>query len=187
MSGIVKGVNCTWICLILLLCVFFTVHTKMYTKERTVRGLTSLCVWSFCVQNIHEFITARCCWYLYFVSYFDFLFSSSSWETIFSKSSEVVSPLELQCCRRLVQLCRDCLLVVYKFVSESRSSLTGLSPEWDDTRWERPTTILHLQKDPSITSAAIELEIQGYNYIVWLQATFTHCPCASWRAFAVNL
>uniref|UniRef100_A0A3P8NBP5 Tubulin tyrosine ligase-like family, member 7 n=1 Tax=Astatotilapia calliptera TaxID=8154 RepID=A0A3P8NBP5_ASTCA len=60
--------------------------------------------------------------------------TGSSWETIFSKSSEVVSPQELQCCRRLVQLCRDCLLVVYKFVSESRGSLTGLSPEWDDTR-----------------------------------------------------
>uniref|UniRef100_A0A8D0ARN2 Tubulin tyrosine ligase-like family, member 7 n=1 Tax=Sander lucioperca TaxID=283035 RepID=A0A8D0ARN2_SANLU len=63
-----------------------------------------------------------------------FLNTGSSWETIFSKSSEVVSPQELQCCRRLVQLCRDCLLVVYKFVSESRGSLTGLSPEWDDTR-----------------------------------------------------
>uniref|UniRef100_A0A7N8WS75 Tubulin tyrosine ligase-like family, member 7 n=1 Tax=Mastacembelus armatus TaxID=205130 RepID=A0A7N8WS75_9TELE len=60
--------------------------------------------------------------------------TGSSWETIFSKSSEVLSPQELQCCRRLVQLCRDCLLVVYKFVSESRGSLTGLSPEWDDTR-----------------------------------------------------
>ncbi|CAB1453125.1 unnamed protein product [Pleuronectes platessa] len=59
--------------------------------------------------------------------------TGSSWETIFSKSSEVVSPQELQCCRRLVQLCRDCLLVVFKFVSESRGSLTGLSPEWDDT------------------------------------------------------
>ncbi|XP_047443709.1 tubulin polyglutamylase TTLL7 isoform X1 [Mugil cephalus] len=59
--------------------------------------------------------------------------TGSTWETIFSKSSEVVSPQELQCCRRLVQLCRDCLLVVYKFVSESRGSLTGLSPEWDDT------------------------------------------------------
>ncbi|CDQ61379.1 unnamed protein product [Oncorhynchus mykiss] len=64
------------------------------------------------------------------------LFSNtgSSWETIFSKSSEVVSQQELQCCQRLVQLCRDCLLVVYKFVSESRGTLTGLSPEWDDTR-----------------------------------------------------
>ncbi|MEQ2311190.1 Tubulin polyglutamylase ttll7, partial [Ameca splendens] len=61
--------------------------------------------------------------------------TGSSWETIFSKSSEVVSPQELQCCRRLVQLCRDCLLVVYKFVSESRGSLMGLSPEWDDTRY----------------------------------------------------
>ncbi|XP_053716271.1 tubulin polyglutamylase TTLL7 isoform X3 [Synchiropus splendidus] len=59
--------------------------------------------------------------------------TGSSWDTIFHRSSEVVSPVELQCCRRLVQLCRDCLLVVFKFVSESRGSLTGLSPEWDDT------------------------------------------------------
>ncbi|KAI5614687.1 tubulin polyglutamylase TTLL7 isoform X1 [Silurus asotus] len=68
----------------------------------------------------------------------------SSWESIFSKSSEVVTPQELQCCQRLVQLCRDCLLVVYKFVAESRGSLTGLNPEWDDPSkvqggdgWER--------------------------------------------------
>uniref|UniRef100_A0AAR2JKT8 Tubulin tyrosine ligase-like family, member 7 n=1 Tax=Pygocentrus nattereri TaxID=42514 RepID=A0AAR2JKT8_PYGNA len=63
-----------------------------------------------------------------------FCSSGSSWESIFSKSAEVVTAQELQCCQRLVQLCRDCLLVVYKFVSDSRGSLTGLSPEWDDTR-----------------------------------------------------
>uniref|UniRef100_A0A3Q3MZN8 Tubulin tyrosine ligase-like family, member 7 n=1 Tax=Mastacembelus armatus TaxID=205130 RepID=A0A3Q3MZN8_9TELE len=75
--------------------------------------------------------------------------TGSSWETIFSKSSEVLSPQELQCCRRLVQLCRDCLLVVYKFVSESRGSLTGLSPEWDDTRYLLPVTSQFIMKWPS--------------------------------------
>ncbi|XP_076007517.1 tubulin polyglutamylase TTLL7 [Genypterus blacodes] len=75
--------------------------------------------------------------------------TGSSWESIFSKSSEVVSPQELQCCRRLVQLCRDCLLVVYKFVSESRGSLTGLSPEWDDTRYLLPVTSQFIMKWPS--------------------------------------
>ncbi|XP_019735778.1 tubulin polyglutamylase TTLL7 isoform X3 [Hippocampus comes] len=75
--------------------------------------------------------------------------SGYSWESIFSKSSEVVSPQELQCCRRLVQLCRDCLLVVYKFVSESRGSLTGLSPEWDDTRYLLPVTSQFIVKWPS--------------------------------------
>uniref|UniRef100_A0A7N6B7K1 Tubulin tyrosine ligase-like family, member 7 n=1 Tax=Anabas testudineus TaxID=64144 RepID=A0A7N6B7K1_ANATE len=74
--------------------------------------------------------------------------TGSSWETIFSKSSELVSPQELQCCRRLVQLCRDCLLVVYKFVSESRGSLTGLSPEWDDTSQENFD--LKFQQPPSL-------------------------------------
>ncbi|KAG9350889.1 hypothetical protein JZ751_024778 [Albula glossodonta] len=75
--------------------------------------------------------------------------SGSSWETIFSKSSEVVSPQELQCCQRLVQLCRDCLLVVYKFVADSRGSLTGLSPEWDDTRYLLPVTSQFIMKWPS--------------------------------------
>uniref|UniRef100_A0A8C7YVR6 Tubulin tyrosine ligase-like family, member 7 n=1 Tax=Oryzias sinensis TaxID=183150 RepID=A0A8C7YVR6_9TELE len=74
--------------------------------------------------------------------------TGSSWETIFSKSSEVASPQELQCCRRLVQLCRDCLLVVYKFVSESRGSLSGLSPEWDDTRYGLPVTSQFIMKWP---------------------------------------
>ncbi|XP_028855652.1 tubulin polyglutamylase TTLL7 isoform X2 [Denticeps clupeoides] len=59
--------------------------------------------------------------------------SGSSWESSFGRSSEVVTVQELQCCRRVVQLCKDCLLVVYKFVQDSRGSLTGLSPEWDDT------------------------------------------------------
>ncbi|XP_071844144.1 uncharacterized protein [Apostichopus japonicus] len=51
-------------------------------------------------------------------------FSSAgdSWETMFSKSSESVTPVEMSCCRRVVQLCRDCLLIVYQFAAESRSN-----------------------------------------------------------------
>ncbi|KAF7665917.1 hypothetical protein LDENG_00127100 [Lucifuga dentata] len=85
--------------------------------------------------------------------------TGSSWETIFSKSSEMVSPQELQCCRRLVQLCRDCLLVVYKFVSESRGSLTGLSPEWDDTRYLLPVTSQFIVKWPSSSFGRISSAI----------------------------
>ncbi|XP_046892762.1 tubulin polyglutamylase TTLL7 isoform X1 [Hypomesus transpacificus] len=86
--------------------------------------------------------------------------TGSSWETIFSKSSEMVTPQQLQCCKRLVQLCRHCLLVVYKFVSESRGSLTGLSPEWDDTRYLLPVTSQFVMKWPSssfgrVSSAAM--------------------------------
>ncbi|KFQ01138.1 Tubulin polyglutamylase TTLL7, partial [Leptosomus discolor] len=64
-----------------------------------------------------------------------FCHSGSSWETIFSKSSEVVTPEQLQCCQRVVQLCKHCLLVVYKYSSDSRGSPTGVSPHWDDTRY----------------------------------------------------
>ncbi|NWV84807.1 TTLL7 polyglutamylase, partial [Dasyornis broadbenti] len=61
--------------------------------------------------------------------------SGSSWETIFSKGSEVVTPEQLQCCQRIVQLCKHCLLVVYKYSSDSRGSPTGMSYHWDDTRY----------------------------------------------------
>ncbi|XP_048108998.1 tubulin polyglutamylase TTLL7 isoform X2 [Alosa alosa] len=62
--------------------------------------------------------------------------SGSSWEGIFNRSSEVVTAQELRCCQRVVQLCRDCLLVVYKFVQDSRGTISGLSSEWEDTSFQ---------------------------------------------------
>ncbi|KAG8437206.1 hypothetical protein GDO86_008050 [Hymenochirus boettgeri] len=64
--------------------------------------------------------------------------SGTSWETIFCKSTEVVTPQQFQCCQRLVQLCKDCLLVVYKYATDSRGSVAGVSPDWDDTRYLFP-------------------------------------------------
>ncbi|XP_021567239.1 tubulin polyglutamylase TTLL7-like [Carlito syrichta] len=60
--------------------------------------------------------------------------SGSSWESIFSKSPEVVTPLQLQCCQRLVELCKQCLLVVYKYATDTRGSLSGLGPDWGHSR-----------------------------------------------------
>lgn len=73
----------------------------------------------------------------------------SSWECVFNKTSEVVNAQELRCCQRVVQLCRDCLLIVYKFVADSRGSLSGLSPDWDDTRYLLPVTSQFIIKWPS--------------------------------------
>ncbi|XP_025913425.1 tubulin polyglutamylase TTLL7 [Apteryx rowi] len=75
--------------------------------------------------------------------------SGSSWETIFSKSTEVVTPEQLQCCQRIVQLCKQCLLVVYKYSSDSRGSLTGISPKWDDTRYLLPGPSQFIMKSSS--------------------------------------
>ncbi|XP_069088305.1 tubulin polyglutamylase TTLL7 [Pleurodeles waltl] len=66
--------------------------------------------------------------------------SGTSWETIFSKSTEMASPLQLQCCQRLVKLCKDCLLLVYKYAMDARGSVTGVNPDWDDTRYLIPVT-----------------------------------------------
>ncbi|XP_067845745.1 tubulin polyglutamylase TTLL7 [Heptranchias perlo] len=60
--------------------------------------------------------------------------SGSSWETMFNRSAEAATSQELQCCQRLVQLCKDCLLVVYRFAADSKGSLPGFSHEWEDNR-----------------------------------------------------
>ncbi|XP_019631297.1 PREDICTED: tubulin polyglutamylase TTLL7-like isoform X2 [Branchiostoma belcheri] len=57
--------------------------------------------------------------------------SQCSWETIFSKSTDVISPLEMSCCRRIVQLCRQCLLIVYQFAAETKNAV---APEPVKTR-----------------------------------------------------
>ncbi|XP_052777435.1 tubulin polyglutamylase TTLL7-like isoform X2 [Mya arenaria] len=49
----------------------------------------------------------------------------SSWETIFSKSSDAIDETELNCCRRIVQLCKDCLLIVYQFAAEAKTASQG--------------------------------------------------------------
>ncbi|XP_067892442.1 tubulin polyglutamylase TTLL7 [Heterodontus francisci] len=64
--------------------------------------------------------------------------SGSSWETMFNRSAETATPQELQCCQRLVQLCKDCLLVVYRFATDSKGSLPGFSHEWEDNRYLPP-------------------------------------------------
>ncbi|XP_028413056.1 tubulin polyglutamylase TTLL7-like [Dendronephthya gigantea] len=40
-----------------------------------------------------------------------------SWETMFIKSTDTLAPLEMSCCRRVVSLCKECLLVVYVFAA----------------------------------------------------------------------
>ncbi|XP_042319299.1 tubulin polyglutamylase TTLL7 isoform X3 [Sceloporus undulatus] len=72
--------------------------------------------------------------------------SGSSWETIFSKSTEVVTADQLQCCQRIVELCKQCLLVVYKYSADSRGSLTGINPEWDNTRYSLPGPLQFIMK-----------------------------------------
>ncbi|XP_034978532.1 tubulin polyglutamylase TTLL7 isoform X1 [Zootoca vivipara] len=72
--------------------------------------------------------------------------SGSSWETIFSRSTEAVTDDQIQCCQRIVDLCKQCLLVVYKYSADSRGSLTGVYPDWDDTRYSLPGPLQFIMK-----------------------------------------
>lgn len=63
-----------------------------------------------------------------FFEKFSFIFSGpAGWETIFSKSTENISETDLNCCRRIVQLCKDCLLIVYQFAADAKSTSTNTS------------------------------------------------------------
>lgn len=77
----------------------------------------------------------------------------NSWETIFSKSTEVISMTEMSCCRRIVQLCRDCLLIVYQFAADAKAAgaasvvTQGTTPQESDMRH---TDVIH--RTPDLTS-----------------------------------
>lgn len=43
-----------------------------------------------------------------------------SWESIFSKSSFQVTESEFKCCYRIVELCKDCVLIVYQYAFEQK-------------------------------------------------------------------
>uniref|UniRef100_A0A452R4A3 Tubulin tyrosine ligase like 7 n=1 Tax=Ursus americanus TaxID=9643 RepID=A0A452R4A3_URSAM len=77
--------------------------------------------------------------------------SGSSWESIFSKSPEVVTPLQLQCCQRLVELCKQCLLVVYKYATDSRGSLSGIGTDWGNSRYLLPGSTQFFMRTPAYT------------------------------------
>ncbi|XP_074077912.1 tubulin polyglutamylase TTLL7 isoform X3 [Macrotis lagotis] len=75
--------------------------------------------------------------------------SGSSWETAFSRSTEALTPQQLQCCQQLVQLCKHCLLVVYKHASDCRASASSVCPDWENTRYLLPATTQFILKTPS--------------------------------------
>ncbi|XP_069795454.1 tubulin polyglutamylase TTLL7 isoform X2 [Narcine bancroftii] len=60
--------------------------------------------------------------------------SRSSWETMFNRNVEGLTPQELRCCQRLVQLCKDCLILVYRYAADFKGSLPGFVHECDDHR-----------------------------------------------------
>lgn len=78
-----------------------------------------------------------------------FCYSGSSWESIFSKSPEVVTPLQLQCCQRLVELCKQCLLVVYKYAADTSGSLSGIGTDWGNSRYLLPGSTQFFMRTPT--------------------------------------
>ncbi|CAL1536025.1 unnamed protein product [Lymnaea stagnalis] len=92
-------------------------------------------------------------------------FSSSqqTWESIFSKSTENIAAEELNCCRRIVQLCKDCLLIVYKFADEAKNQNLNPNIESQDLAVQ--------QKENKQTNASV-----GYTAVHDLKANMSWSP-----------
>lgn len=50
-----------------------------------------------------------------------------SWETIFSKSTFNITENELKCCYRIIDLCKDCVLIVYQYAFEQNQPVKSES------------------------------------------------------------
>ncbi|KAG8519467.1 Tubulin polyglutamylase TTLL7 [Galemys pyrenaicus] len=82
--------------------------------------------------------------------------SGSSWENIFSKSPDLVTPLQLQCCQRLVELCKQCLLMVYKYTNDTRGSFSGIGLDWGGAQFFMRTPSYNLKyNSPGITRSSV--------------------------------
>jgi hypothetical protein len=46
------------------------------------------------------------------------LILNSSWESLFVKSTNYLSTIELDCCYRFVELCKEALFIVYRYSIE---------------------------------------------------------------------
>merc|ERR1712002_546760 len=56
--------------------------------------------------------------------------SKTSWEVILNNRGDrdgQMNQVHVDCCRRIVQLCKDCLLIVYQFANESKRTTTTIS------------------------------------------------------------
>ena len=53
-----------------------------------------------------------------FIQFFYFILRN--WESIFSKSSFNITENELKCCHRIIELCKDCVLIVYQYAFEQK-------------------------------------------------------------------
>ncbi|XP_071953872.1 tubulin polyglutamylase TTLL7-like [Antedon mediterranea] len=49
--------------------------------------------------------------------------TSCSWDTIFHKNKDSISGVEFMCCERVIELCCQCLLIVYQFAAEAKLSM----------------------------------------------------------------
>lgn len=88
-----------------------------------------------------------------------------SWETIFSKSTLNITENELKCCYRIIDLCKDCVIIVYQYAfeqnnheskpsSESSNNASGSRVNATTTSTSKLTTTFQKYKHASANNIA---------------------------------
>ena len=77
------------------------------------------------------------------INWLRFRFCSSSWESLLVKSTLHLSPLELECCYRFVDLCRQALFIVYRYSINEKNSHRRPEYRRETMRIGRSWSFLH--------------------------------------------
>ena len=118
----------------------------------------------------------------YALSFVLFNFHTSSWELLFMKGNNPLSDIELKCCYRFVDLCKEALFIVYRYSNDEKfqkqrqlnSHVTLMIKSWY-------TCLIYINVFDWRGFALIFINEKGINdshslsYYTWLKAFLTEC------------
>ena len=80
------------------------------------------CLWDIC-QNKHKYVERELALFPPLV-----VFCGSSWTTSLMSHTHRLSPIELSCCNRFVELCKQALFVVYRYSVDDKTGKQRQQP-----------------------------------------------------------
>jgi hypothetical protein len=69
---------------------------------------------------------------------------------MFSKSSFIISEKELKCCHRIIELCKDCVLIVFQYALEQKHAMSNSSVNKNQKSFASKSTSSFMTKDATL-------------------------------------
>ena len=71
---------------------------------------------------------------------------------MFSKSSFTISDTELKCCHRIIELCKDCVLIVFQYALEQKHAISHSSANKNQKSFASKSSSSFMTKDATALS-----------------------------------